>query len=340
MVKALADRLAEAFAEYAHLRARRDWYSPDEAPAVEDLHANGFAVSAPLSAIQRHRTDSLKEELFEMLGAGDFGLALTELFAMTPASSVSGLLFAHPDARYSHRRADRARPGGGLRQAARIVSSRWSTGWRPTCPTSPAAEVCSGAATSSRWACGMPAGSVVGVEQPGFEDFPRVQAKAVEAADQGGLVVDLDAVPVPLLTLSRRPALTDSRSPRGPPGRWCPRAVRPCARSRRGNPLPVRRPQPVPEQQDVSVLVPHDPDDAADELGVHRPQEAPLQRLAEPPEPGQQFVHGCIATSRAPHIVLDPQAPFRFKGFMYLLGMTADASPGWMVPRRGCGGCG
>jgi len=50
-----------------------------------------------LSAAPDH---SLKGELFEMLGAGDFGMALTESFAMTPASSVSGLLFAHPASRY------------------------------------------------------------------------------------------------------------------------------------------------------------------------------------------------------------------------------------------------
>jgi 5-methyltetrahydrofolate--homocysteine methyltransferase len=100
MVKALADRLAEAFAEYAHLRARRDWYSPDEAPAVEDLHAERFRGIRPAFGYPAAPDHSLKEELFDMLGAGDFGLALTESFAMTPASSVSGLLFAHPDARY------------------------------------------------------------------------------------------------------------------------------------------------------------------------------------------------------------------------------------------------
>jgi 5-methyltetrahydrofolate--homocysteine methyltransferase len=100
MVKALADRLAEAFTEYTHLRARRDWYDPDEAPATEDLHAERFRGIRPAFGYPAAPDHSLKEELFEMLGAGDFGLALTESFAMTPAASVSGLLFAHPDARY------------------------------------------------------------------------------------------------------------------------------------------------------------------------------------------------------------------------------------------------
>jgi 5-methyltetrahydrofolate--homocysteine methyltransferase len=100
MVKALADRLAEAFAEYAHLRARRDWYDPDEAPATEDLHAERFRGIRPAFGYPAAPDHSLKHELFEMLGARDFGMELTESFAMTPAASVSGLLFAHPDARY------------------------------------------------------------------------------------------------------------------------------------------------------------------------------------------------------------------------------------------------
>ena len=100
MVKALADRLAEAFAEHAHLRARRDWYEPDAAPSVEDLHAERFRGIRPAFGYPAAPDHSLKRELFGMLGAGDFGMALTESFAMTPASSVSGMLFAHPASRY------------------------------------------------------------------------------------------------------------------------------------------------------------------------------------------------------------------------------------------------
>jgi 5-methyltetrahydrofolate--homocysteine methyltransferase len=100
MVKALADRLAEAFAEHAHLQARRDWYEPDTAPSVEDLHAERFRGIRPAFGYPAAPDHSLKRELFGLLGAEAFGMALTESFAMTPASSVSGLLFAHPSARY------------------------------------------------------------------------------------------------------------------------------------------------------------------------------------------------------------------------------------------------
>jgi 5-methyltetrahydrofolate--homocysteine methyltransferase len=100
MVKALADRLAEAFAEHAHLRARRDWYEPGAAPTVEDLRAERFRGIRPAFGYPGAPDHSLKGELFQMLGAGDSGMALTESFAMTPASSVSGLLFAHPASRY------------------------------------------------------------------------------------------------------------------------------------------------------------------------------------------------------------------------------------------------
>jgi 5-methyltetrahydrofolate--homocysteine methyltransferase len=100
MVKALADRLAEAFAEHTHLRARRDWYEPDAAPAVEDLHAERFRGIRPAFGYPAAPDHSLKGRLFRLLRAGEFGMALTESFAMTPASSVSGLLFAHPASRY------------------------------------------------------------------------------------------------------------------------------------------------------------------------------------------------------------------------------------------------
>jgi 5-methyltetrahydrofolate--homocysteine methyltransferase len=100
MVKALADRLAEAFAEFAHLRARRDWYEPDADPAIEDLHAERFRGIRPALGYPASPDHSLKRELFGLLDASALGMNLTESGAMTPAASVSGLLFAHPDARY------------------------------------------------------------------------------------------------------------------------------------------------------------------------------------------------------------------------------------------------
>jgi 5-methyltetrahydrofolate--homocysteine methyltransferase len=100
MVKALADRLAEAFAEHTHLRARRDWYEADGAVVIEELHAERFRGIRPASGYPASPDHSQKQELFDLLGAGDFGMELTSSFAMTPASAVSGLLFAHPDSRY------------------------------------------------------------------------------------------------------------------------------------------------------------------------------------------------------------------------------------------------
>ena len=100
MVKALADRLAEAFAEHTHLRARRDWYEADGEVELADLHAERFRGIRPAFGYPASPDHTLKQELFDMLGAGDFGMALTESFAMTPASSVSGLLFANPASRY------------------------------------------------------------------------------------------------------------------------------------------------------------------------------------------------------------------------------------------------
>ena len=100
MVKALADRLAEAFAEYIHLQARRDWYEPGADPAIEDLHAERFRGIRPAFGYPASPDHSGKRILFGLLSAGQLGLALTESCAMSPAASVSGLLFAHPSSRY------------------------------------------------------------------------------------------------------------------------------------------------------------------------------------------------------------------------------------------------
>ncbi|KDN18823.1 methionine synthase [Amycolatopsis rifamycinica] len=100
MVKALADRLAEAFAEHIHLRARRDWFEPDAQPKLEDLHAERFRGIRPALGYPASPDHSQKRELFELLRAGELGMDLTESYAMTPAASVSGLIFAHPDSRY------------------------------------------------------------------------------------------------------------------------------------------------------------------------------------------------------------------------------------------------
>jgi 5-methyltetrahydrofolate--homocysteine methyltransferase len=100
MVKALADRLAEAFAEWVHLRARREWFEPDAQPELADLHAERFRGIRPAFGYPASPEHTEKRELFDLLGAQKVGMALTESFAMTPAASVSGVIFAHPRSRY------------------------------------------------------------------------------------------------------------------------------------------------------------------------------------------------------------------------------------------------
>jgi 5-methyltetrahydrofolate--homocysteine methyltransferase len=100
MVKALADRLAEACAEYVHLQARREWYEPGAEPTIEELHAERFRGIRPAFGYPACPDHSEKQKLVDLLDAGRIGVALTESYAMTPPASVSGLLFGHPKARY------------------------------------------------------------------------------------------------------------------------------------------------------------------------------------------------------------------------------------------------
>jgi 5-methyltetrahydrofolate--homocysteine methyltransferase len=100
MVKALADRLAEAFAEWIHLEARKGWFEPDAEPLLEDLHAERFRGIRPALGYPASPDHSEKELLFQLLEADELGLALTESYAMTPAAAVSGLIFASPAAKY------------------------------------------------------------------------------------------------------------------------------------------------------------------------------------------------------------------------------------------------
>jgi 5-methyltetrahydrofolate--homocysteine methyltransferase len=101
MVKALADRLAEAFAEYLHARARRDWgYGAEERLTGDDLVHERYRGIRPAFGYPACPDHSEKPKLFALLGAERTGMSLTESFAMTPAASVSGLYFAHPQAKY------------------------------------------------------------------------------------------------------------------------------------------------------------------------------------------------------------------------------------------------
>lgn len=101
MVKALADRLAEAFAELLHARARRDWgFGEGEDLSAEDLVKERYRGIRPAFGYPACPDHTSKDTLFELLNPGALGISLTEHFAMTPAASVSGLYFGHPESRY------------------------------------------------------------------------------------------------------------------------------------------------------------------------------------------------------------------------------------------------
>ena len=103
MIKALADRLAEAFAEHLHARVRAEYwaYAPDEGLSTEELISERYRGIRPAPGYPACPEHSEKETLFSLLDAEEeIGIALTDSYAMTPAASVSGYYFSHPDARY------------------------------------------------------------------------------------------------------------------------------------------------------------------------------------------------------------------------------------------------
>jgi 5-methyltetrahydrofolate--homocysteine methyltransferase len=103
VAKALADRLAEAFAEYLHEQVRREWYAPDERFSNEELIQERYRGTRPAFGYPACPDHSEKRTLFELLNVTEAtGIDLTTSYAMMPAASVSGLYLAHPAARYFH----------------------------------------------------------------------------------------------------------------------------------------------------------------------------------------------------------------------------------------------
>jgi 5-methyltetrahydrofolate--homocysteine methyltransferase len=100
MVKALADRLAEAFAEHLHAVARREWYAHGERLSNDELIAERYRGIRPAFGYPACPDHTEKRTLFDLLDAERIGIRLTETFAMTPAASVSGIYLAHPESRY------------------------------------------------------------------------------------------------------------------------------------------------------------------------------------------------------------------------------------------------
>ena len=102
MLKSIADRLAEAFAEALHHRVRTDlWgYAADEALSNEDLIAEKYRGIRPAPGYPACPDHSVKKDMFALLQCDEIGMAVTESLAMTPAASVSGFYIGHPDAAY------------------------------------------------------------------------------------------------------------------------------------------------------------------------------------------------------------------------------------------------
>ncbi len=102
MTKALADRLAEAFAEFMHKRAREAWgYGQTENLLTEDLIRERYQGIRPAAGYPACPDHTEKRLLWQLLGAEEnTGIKLTESFAMWPGASVSGLYFSHPDSKY------------------------------------------------------------------------------------------------------------------------------------------------------------------------------------------------------------------------------------------------
>ncbi len=133
MLKALADRLAEALAEWMHLRVRTDFwgYAAGERLDNAQLIAEQYTGIRPAPGYPACPEHSVKEAMFSVLGAGDAEMSLTESWAMLPAASVSGFYLAHPQARYFHvgpvdrdQEADWERRSGRKLQAVQKASDR------------------------------------------------------------------------------------------------------------------------------------------------------------------------------------------------------------------------
>ena len=120
MLKVLADRLAEAFAERLHERVRREYwgYASDERLGNPELIAERYRGIRPAPGYPACPDHTAKGPLFRLLDAEkNAGMKLTESFAMLPASAVSGFYLSHPDVELLRGGQDRPRPGRGLRAA-------------------------------------------------------------------------------------------------------------------------------------------------------------------------------------------------------------------------------
>lgn len=102
MAKAIADRLAEAFAELLHAKVRREYwgYAKEEHLSNDELIDEQYAGIRPAPGYPACPDHTEKKLLFDLLDAGKVGITLTESYAMYPAAAVSGFYFSHPSSKY------------------------------------------------------------------------------------------------------------------------------------------------------------------------------------------------------------------------------------------------
>ena len=129
LLKSLADRLAEAFAECLHQRVRTDlWgYAPQEALATQELIAEKYQGIRPAPGYPACPDHSVKQDMFGLLQCEEIGMGLTESLAMTPAASVSGFYLGHPESCYFNVGKigeDQLRDMAGRRQLSETVLQR------------------------------------------------------------------------------------------------------------------------------------------------------------------------------------------------------------------------
>jgi 5-methyltetrahydrofolate--homocysteine methyltransferase len=164
MAKALADRLAEAFAEYLHKRARADWgYGESENLSSEDLIREKYRGIRPAAGYPASPDHTEKQILWQLLDVERrAGMTLTESYAMWPASSVSGLYFAHPEVKYfgvGKLGRDQVLDYHLRKQMDLRAVERWLSpylNYDPDTPNVPAASGSAPAQSNPACACGLP----------------------------------------------------------------------------------------------------------------------------------------------------------------------------------------
>ena len=131
MVKALADRLAEAFAERLHQRVRKEFwgYAPDETLSNERTDRREISRHPPGAGLSGAARPHREGHAVPTAGRRAHRHQLTESFAMWPGAAVCGLYFSHPESALFRRRQDRARPGRGLRPPQGLERGRNAKSW-------------------------------------------------------------------------------------------------------------------------------------------------------------------------------------------------------------------